>query len=74
MEKQQMELGAQVYWWCHGGGAFVKGGHFNWKHYCKVIEAKNEIIRNTILAKEICEKQTNENTDNDNGIRQNGRG
>ena len=67
MENQQMELGAQVYWWCHGGGAFVKCGHFNWKHYCKVIEAKNEIIRNTILAAEVCEKQTNENTDNDTG-------
>lgn len=61
-----MELGAQVYWWCHGGGAFVKGGHFNWKHYCKVIEAKNEIIRNTILESEVRKEQTNENTDNDN--------
>ena len=69
-----MELGAQVYWWCHGGGAFVKVGHFNWKHYCKVIEAKNEIIRNTILAEEVRNEQTNENTDNDNGLRQNGCG
>lgn len=67
MEERQMELGAQVYWWCHGGGAFVKSGHFNWKHFCKVIQAKNEIIRNTILEQEVCEKQTNENTDNNSG-------
>jgi hypothetical protein len=73
MENKQMELGAQVYWWCHGGGAFVKSGHFNWKHYCKVIEAKNEIIRNTILESEVRKEQANENTDNDNGLRQNRR-
>lgn len=66
MEKRQMELGAQVYWWCHGGGAFVKSGHFNWNHFCKVIIAKNEIIRNTILAEELREKQTYQNTNNDN--------
>lgn len=66
MEERQMELGAQVYWWCHGGGAFVKSGHFNWNHFCKVIEAKNEIIRNTILAEELREKQTYQNTNNDN--------
>lgn len=66
MEERQMELGAQVYWWCHGGGAFVKSGHFNWKHFCKVIDAKNEIIRNTILGEDVRNEQTNENTDNDN--------
>ena len=66
MEERQMELGAQVYWWCHGGGAFVKSGHFNWNHFCKVIEAKNEIIRNTILAEELRNEQTYQNTNNDN--------
>jgi len=67
MEKQKMGLSAMVYWWRHGGGAFAKSGNFNWEHYCKVIDAKNEIIRGAILEQEVCEKQTNENTDNDTG-------
>ena len=67
MEKRETELGAMVYWWRYGGGAFAKSGHFNYEHFCKVIQAKNEIIRNTILEQEVCEKQTNENTDNDTG-------
>lgn len=37
-----MNLGDQVYWWVHGGGSIAKSGHFNWKHYCKVMQAKNE--------------------------------
>lgn len=37
-----MTLGDQVYWWFHGGGSIAKSGHFNWKHYCKVMQAKNE--------------------------------
>lgn len=37
-----MTLGDQVYWWCHGSGSIAKNGHFNWKHYCKVMQAKNE--------------------------------
>ena len=40
-----MTLGDQVYWWFHGGGSIAKSGHFNWKHYCKVIQAKNEIYK-----------------------------
>lgn len=40
-----MTLGDQVYWWFHGGGSIAKSGHFNWKHYCKVMQAKNEIYK-----------------------------
>ena len=43
-----MTLGDQVYWWCHGGGSIAKSGHFNWKHYCKVMQAKNEIYKSCI--------------------------
>lgn len=37
-----MTLGDQVYWWFHGGGSIAKSGHFNWKHYCKVMQAKTK--------------------------------
>ena len=40
-----MTLGDQVYWWFHGGGSIAKSGHFNWKHYCKVMQAKHEIYK-----------------------------
>jgi hypothetical protein len=40
-----MNLGDQIYWWFHGGGSIAKGGHFNWKHYCKVMQAKHEIYK-----------------------------
>jgi hypothetical protein len=42
-----MNLGDQIYWWCHGGGSIAKSGHFNWKHYCKVMQAKHEQFKNT---------------------------
>ena len=40
-----MTLADQVYWWFHGGGSIAKSGNFNWKHYCKVMQAKNEIYK-----------------------------
>ena len=43
-----MTLGDQVYWWFHGGGSIAKSGHFNWKHYCKVMQAKKEIYKSCI--------------------------
>lgn len=43
------DLPIQVKWWLNGEGWLHKNGHFNFNHYCKVVNAKYEDIRNNTL-------------------------
>ena len=67
--KIDYNLGAQIKWWSQGMRDITKSGSFNWKHYCKVIEAKYENLYGTLLDEGVCGKPSEKNTDNDNGIR-----
>ena len=45
----QYNLPVQIKWWLTGEGWLHKNGHFNFNHYCNVVNAKYEKIRNKTL-------------------------
>ena len=45
----EFNLPDQVRWWLNGEGWVHKNGHFNFNHYCNVVHAKYEKIRNNTL-------------------------
>lgn len=65
----ETNLSEQIKWWSEGMRDVTKSGSFNWKHYCKVIEAKYENLYGTLLDEGIRIQSTEKNTNNDNGIR-----
>ena len=42
-------LPVQIKWWLNGEGWLHRNGHFNFNHYCNVVNAKYEKIRNKTL-------------------------
>ena len=47
--QDEYNLPDQVRWWLTGEGWVHKHGHFNFNHYCNVVNAKYEDIRNNPL-------------------------
>lgn len=45
----QYNLPVQIKWWLNGEGWLHRNGHFNFNHYCNVVHAKYEKIRNKTL-------------------------
>jgi len=48
-QEDNFDLPDQVRWWLSGEGWIHKDGHFNFNHYCNVVHAKYEDIRNNTL-------------------------
>jgi len=49
----QYNLPVQIKWWLNGEGWIHRNGHFNFNHYCNVIQAKYEdLYNNTLLPTE----------------------
>lgn len=57
-QEDNFELPDQVRWWLSGEGWIHKNGHFNFNHYCNVVHAKYEDIRNNTLLSGNTESET----------------